>query len=292
MSDTLVAIIGGTGLYELGGIHTVTPHHIMTPYGEPSDAILEISSGKSRYLFLSRHGIGHRLLPTEINYRANIWALKSMGADWVVSVSAVGSLRESMRPGDVVLPSQVIDKTKGRPDTFFGNGVVAHVSMADPFCSVLREIATEAAQQIAQHRSFSVHNRGTYICIDGPCFSSRAEAHMHRSWGADIIGMTNLPEAKLAREAELAYGTIALVTDFDCWRDDGNDVHAHGVAEMVKSNALHAWEILEILVPRLSQATPSSYCRTALTNSIFSDLSKLDPSRQEELRPILARYLK
>lgn len=292
MANQIIAVVGGTGLYDAGEATKITPHEVKTPFGAPSDHILDVETKDYRFLFLPRHGRGHRLLPSEINYRANIWALKSLGAAWCISVSAVGSLREQMHPGDVVVPHQVIDKTQGRPNSFFGDGVVAHVSMADPFCPVLRQLLMTGARISGESLGFTVHDGGTYICIDGPTFSTRAESHMYRSWNADVIGMTNLPEAKLAREAEIAYGTLALVTDYDCWRDDGNDVHAHAVADVVRSNASHARSILKNVIPELSKSTPSDLVQNALKQAVFTDLTTVSPERVAALEPILRPYLR
>src|SRR5688572_11907515 len=215
MAEPTLGVIGGSGLYELPGLERVERVTLDTPFGAPSDAFVVGHLGGQRLAFLPRHGRGHRLLPSELPFRANLFGMKTLGAEWVLAVSAVGSLREEIAPGHVVVPDQFIDRTRGRQaeSTFFGRGVVAHVAFADPFCPSLSRVLGEAAREAGA----TVHQGGTYVCMEGPLFSTRAESHLYRSWGAHVIGMTNLQEAKLAREAELCFATLALATDYDCW---------------------------------------------------------------------------
>ncbi|RUM48173.1 MAG: S-methyl-5'-thioadenosine phosphorylase [Hyperthermus sp.] len=250
-----IAIIGGSGLYDPEMLSDVKEIKVYTPYGEPSDYIsVGVMRGR-RVAFLPRHGRGHRIPPHRINYRANIWALKSMGVKWVVSVSAVGSLREDYKPGDIVVPDQFIDMTKRRDYTFFDGGVVAHVSMAEPFCSQLRELLVEAARE----RGYRVHDRGTYVCIEGPRFSTKAESNVWRNvFKADIIGMTLVPEVNLACEAQLCYATLALVTDYDVWAE--RPVTAEEVARVMKENTEKAKQILYSLIPRLPESPEEGKC--------------------------------
>ncbi|HLN85470.1 MAG TPA: S-methyl-5'-thioadenosine phosphorylase, partial [Candidatus Limnocylindrales bacterium] len=215
MKSVAIGVIGGSGLYQMPELAGVREVEIKTPFGKTSDPLIRGRLGGVDLIFLPRHGKGHRWLPTEINFRANIFALKKLGVERIISVSAVGSLREEIAPGHLVVPDQFIDCTTQRPSTFFGRGVVAHVSLANPFCSVLSKVLVTAARQ----EGAEVHSGGTYVCMEGPQFSTRAESHLYRAWGAHVIGMTNLQEAKLAREAEICFGTLALATDYDCWND-------------------------------------------------------------------------
>ena len=225
MSGPAIGIIGGSGLYELPGMTDVRWRRVRTPFGDPSDELCCGELDGRRVVFLPRHGRGHRLSPTELNFRANIWSLKSVGVEWVVSVSAVGSMRDEVQPLDLVIPDQFFDATKRRVSSFFGDGIVAHVGMADPVCADLAGVLETAARQTAA----TVHRGGTYVCIEGPQFSTKAESRVYRSWGVDVIGMTNMPEAKLAREAELCYATLALVTDYDVWHETHDAVTVEAV---------------------------------------------------------------
>lgn len=289
-----VAIIGGTGLYDIQGLESVREHSIDTPFGSTSSSITSgVLSGVQMY-FLARHGLGHSLLPHEINYRANIWALKKLGCAWCISVSAVGSLREHLKPGDIVIPDQVIDRTKNRQSTFFGEGLSAHVTFADPVCSVLSRILEESAKEAChQFRSGhpKVHVGGTYICMEGPAFSTRAESNLYRSWGADIIGMTNLPEAKLAREAEMSYATLALVTDYDCWRSHDADVDVTDILAVLKKNSALSRQVIEMSAASLAKAQCPEEIARVLDNAILSDPLQLSAERLTQLEPILAGYL-
>ena len=292
MSNTTLAVIGGTGLYSLEGLSGVHEVSIATPFGEPSSPIVEGDLNGVRTLFLARHGRQHSLLPSEVNSRANIWALKKLGAEWVLSLSAVGSLREELCPGDVVVPDQLIDRTRERPATFFGGGIVAHVSFAIPFCPMLRRELLRAAYKAATATGTKVTDGGTYVCMEGPAFSTRAESHLHRSWDASLIGMTALPEAKLAREAELPYATLALVTDYDCWRTHEDGVDAASVVAVLKQNSEFAKAVVAELAPLLRNAAPSDLASRALENALLTPLSAVPPEVKERLEPIIARYLR
>lgn len=289
---TTLAVIGGSGLYSIKGLDVLDELAIDTPFGAPSAAIKRARLGKTEILFLPRHGTGHTLLPSEVNYRANIYALKVLGAEWCLGVSAVGSLKEEISPGHVAIPEQIIDKTYRRAGTFFGSGIVAHVALAEPFCPTMREVVKQACERASQKRNFCYHQHGTYVCMEGPAFSTRAESLMHRAWGADLIGMTAMPEAKLAREAELAYATLALVTDFDCWKQDGEHVTVEKVAALLQSNASLACEVLIELAQLLPTYSPSQTARSALKDAIFCDLKQAPKNSIEALRPILAKYLR
>lgn len=247
---TKVGVIGGSGLYALDELTDFREVEIMTPFGRPSDLIVSGKFHGKEVYFLPRHGRGHRLLPSELNFRANIWALKSLGVTHIFSVSAVGSLRESCHPGDLVIPDSVIDRTSGvRPHTFFGNGLVGHVSLADPFCESMREVVREVAVEVLGEGKFE--SAGTYVCVEGPRFSSRAESRLFRSWGADVIGMTAMPEASLAREAEIAYVTMAFVTDYDCWHETEDDVSVEAVLQTLKGNTESSKKLLSKAIQRL-----------------------------------------
>lgn len=289
--ETKVGIIGGTGLYDLQGIEIIGEERIDTPFGAPSDVLIRAQIAGMEVIFLPRHGKGHKFLPHEVNYRANIYALKSLGVTWCISVSACGSLRENIHPGDIAIVDQLIDRTSGRESSFFGDGVIAHVSMADPFCPILRKALIQAVETESSSAGFKIHSSGTYVCISGPQFSTRAESHMYRAWGADIIGMTNLPEAKLAREAEIAYATMALVTDFDCWKNDGEDVDAVNVIEVLKKNSENAKKVLLRIIPELAKLEPAEFVSKALDSAVFTDLSKAPEETVKKLGPVLARVL-
>src|SRR5215813_1687879 len=255
MAERTLGVIGGSGLYELPGLEAMEHTRVRTPFGDPSDEVVVGRLGSTRLLFLPRHGRGHRLLPSELPFRANIWALKSLGADCLLAVSAVGSLREEIAPGHVVIPDQFIDRTRGRQSesTFFGRGVVAHVQFADPFCAPLSSALVDSARAAGA----TVHVGGTYVCMEGPAFSTRAESNLYRSWGAHVIGMTNLQEAKLAREAELCFATLALATDYDCWKQDAHEVAIADVLAVLNANVALAKRVVHDVVPTLA---PSPGC--------------------------------
>lgn len=270
MEANIIGVIGGSGLYHIEGMQNVREEVVETPFGSPSAAIVRGTLNGVEMAFLPRHGVKHTILPSEINYRANIYALKKLGARWCLSVSAVGSLKEEFAPGSILIPDQLIDRTYLRPNTFFGDGAVAHVSFAEPYCPVLRGAIIETAQRLGKARGFKVHTEGTYVCMEGPAFSTRAESHLYRSWGASIIGMTALPEAKLAREAEIAYATIALVTDYDCWRDNEAAVDVAQVIAVMKRNSDNAKALVSDTARALKDKTPSALVTGALANAIMT----------------------
>jgi 5'-methylthioadenosine phosphorylase len=286
MAKPIVGVIGGSGLYQMEGLKKIRELQVKTPFGRPSEKFIKGVLGETELVFLPRHGKGHRCLPTEINFRANIFAMKKLGVDWIISVSAVGSLRQEIVPGDVVIPDQFIDRTTQRPSTFFGKGIVAHVSLADPFCKVLAErLAAAAASEGGK-----VHPRGTYLCMEGPQFSTRAESHLYRSWGADVIGMTNLQEAKLAREAEICFGTLALATDYDCWNQAAGDVEIENVLAVLRQNVALAQRTIQRAVAGLSDARGCS-CRSALKDAIITEKSRIPRKIRSDLEPIIGKYL-
>ena len=281
-----IGIIGGSGLYAMEGLQDVREVRVRTPFGPPSDALILGTIEGVRLAFLSRHGRGHRLAPSEINYRANIYALKSVGITRVISVSAVGSMKEMIKPGDMVLPDQFIDLTKQRVGTFFGKGVVAHVGFAEPICGSLSEILFKAGQGARG----AVHRGGSYVCIEGPQFSSRAESLLYRQWGVDVIGMTNLPEAKLAREAELCYATLALVTDYDCWHESEEAVTVDMILVTLQKNVELAKRVLRAAVAAAANPRPCP-CQQALQHAIVTAPDVMSSSARKQLRLLIGRYL-
>lgn len=281
-----VGVIGGSGLYEIENLQQVEEIELETPYGQPSDAIISGILGGTRMLFIPRHGRGHRLMPSEVPYRANIWALASLGARWCISLSAVGSLKHEIVPGQVVIVDQFIDRTKGRPSTFFGDGVVGHVPFGDPVSPVLAEVLAGAARDAGA----TVHEGGTYVCMEGPAFSTRAESELYRSWGASVIGMTNLPEAMLAREAEIAYATVALATDYDCWHPDHENVDVMAVIETLQANVALAKRIVELAASRIPD-TLDPMVEGAAKFAVMTRRDLIPPARREALEPIVGRYL-
>jgi 5'-methylthioadenosine phosphorylase len=290
MTDSIlprIGVIGGSGLYDIEGLEIVEERPIETPFGSPSDPLVIGRLDGVPVAFLTRHGRGHRLLPSEINFRANIWAMKQAGVEMILSASAVGSMKEQYRPTHILFPNQFIDRTKGRHETFFGDGVVVHVSMADPVCHDVATVGTEAARAIGAE----VHYGGTYVCIEGPQFSARAESMLYRSWGVDVIGMTNLTEAKLAREAEICYATMALVTDYDCWHDTEEAVNVEQVIAYLHKNAKTACDIVRGSVQRLAERSRSCPCAEALRYAILTPGDQIPPRRREQLAPLLGKYL-
>lgn len=268
----VVGVIGGSGLYALEGLKNVQEVRLQTPYGDPSDAYITGELEGVPMVFLPRHGRGHRVSPSELNYRANIYGMKKLGVTHLISVSAVGSMKEEIAPGDIVVIDQFIDRTVHRPMTFFSDGVVAHVTMADPVCPLLADALYESAKSLG----ITTHKGGTYICIEGPQFSTRAESKLFRSWGVSVIGMTNLPEARLAREAEISYATLALATDYDCWHESEEDVSVEAVVAVLSSNVNKAKSIIAHVVPRLSADRTGSPAVNALKFAIMTD-KKLIP---------------
>ncbi len=281
-----VGVIGGSGLYRLGALEGLREEKLVTPFGEPSDSYFLGRLGGREVAFLSRHGRGHRLLPSEINFRANIFGFKMLGVERLLSVSAVGSMKESLQPLDVVLPEQFIDWTRQRPSTFFGGGVAAHVSVADPVCPDL--VATvEAAGKESGAR---IHRGGVYLCIEGPQFSTRGESNLYRSWGVDVIGMTNAQEVKLAREAELCYATLAMVTDYDCWKVEEKPVSVGEIVSRLNENAETAQAILARAIARIPDRRACA-CATALDNAIITERSAIPAAARDRLRPLAGRRL-
>lgn len=287
MNEPSLAIIGGSGLYEIDTLEVTGRHRIITPFGDPSDEIIEGTLSGRTVFFLPRHGIGHRLLAHEINHRANIWALRSLNVRWVVSVTAVGSLREELAPRDVVVPDQLMDKTgRGHEHTFFGNGIAAHISFADPYSAEMRRHLLAAAAQHTDH----LHDGGTYVSMNGPAFSTRAESHMHRALGFDLIGMTNAGEARLCREAEIAMATLALVTDYDCWKEDEAAVDVAAVIANLHANSSLAKAILRSLIPALP-AVPDWPEHRSLDGAILTPTENWPSKTARKLNPMLGRFL-
>ncbi len=286
MAEATVAFIGGSGLYRMDDLAGAAQVEVDTPFGPPSDAVTVGLLGSTRVAFLPRHGSGHQISPTEIPVRANIYALKSLGVERIVSISAVGSLKEGVRPLDLVVPDQLIDRTTDRPGTFFGDGLVAHVAFADPYCPVLRDVALQAATGEA----ISTHSQGTCVVIEGPQFSTRAESELFRSWGADIIGMTALPEARLAREAEICYATMAFVTDYDCWHETEEDVSVEVVVANLHKNASAAKRIIRGLVSRLP-ANRECECGSALGKAIITTPESIPETTRARLSLLIDKYL-
>lgn len=286
-SPPSIGIIGGSGLYDIEGLEDRQEIEVQTPFGAPSDKLVTGLLAGRRVYFLPRHGRGHRILPTELNHRANIWALRSLNVRWILCVTAVGSLKEEYRPRDVVLPDQYFDRTSRREHhTFFGRGIVGHVAFADPVSSGLRALMREEALAIGAR----VHDGGTYVNMDGPAFSTRAESHANRQLGFDVIGMTNLPEAKLAREAEIALATLAMVTDYDCWKTDEAHVTAEAVVAHVSANSQMAKAVIARVVPRIP-AEPCWPEHRALDGALMTDRSLWPADTVQDLRPILSRFL-
>ena len=287
MSQGLIGIIGGSGLYEMEGLERVEERRIDTPFGAPSDAYIIGSLAGRRVAFLSRHGRSHSLMPSELNFRANIFGFKVLGAEWVISASAVGSMREDLPPLDIVIPDQFFDRTKGRVSTFFGGGLVAHVSFADPTCPILGKSLFAAGQSVGAR----IHCGGTYLCIEGPQFSTRAESRIYRSWGVDVIGMTNLQEAKLCREAEICYATLALVTDYDVWHETEQDVSVEAVVAILKQNAKTAQAIIKATVSSFPTGREGCSCGSAMQDAIITARDAIPAEVRERLRPIIGKYI-
>ncbi len=286
MAEPRIGIIGGSGLYEMAGLTDVREERVETPFGPPSDPyVLGRLEGRP-VAFLARHGRGHRLLPSELNFRANVYGFKALGAEWILSASAVGSMREDVKPRDILIPDQFFDRTKARPSTFFGDGLVVHVAFADPTCPALGELLYRAARE----EGATVHRGGTYLCIEGPQFSTRAESRIYRAWGVDVIGMTNLQEAKLAREAEICYATLALVTDYDVWHETEEDVTVEGVIAILLENAAMAKAILRRAVRAIPAARPCA-CPHALRDAIITARDRIPPATRERLKLLVGKYL-
>jgi len=282
-----LGVIGGSGLYEIDGLTEVAEQAIETPFGPPSDAITTGKLGDVELAFLPRHGRGHRLMPSELPFRANIYALKMLGVDAILALSAVGSMREEIAPGDLVIIDQFIDRTRQRTEeTFFGNGIVGHVHFADPVCAALANVAAQSAKAAGA----TVHEGGTYLCMEGPQFSTRAESNLYRSFGVAVIGMTNLQEAKLAREAGICYSTIALATDYDCWHDSEDDVSVEAVIAVLQQNVDMARRVIANAAERIADKADCQ-CANALDHAILSAPEAITPEAKERLRHILPKHL-
>jgi 5'-methylthioadenosine phosphorylase len=288
MTTTTIGVIGGSGFYQMPALERVEQIEIDTPFGKPSDPFLRGRIGDAEVIFLSRHGKGHRILPSEINFRANIFGMKTLGAQYLVSVSTAGSLRERIKPGEMVVPDQFIDNTWRRPSTFFGNGIVVHVSLADPVCRQLCSALAAAARDAGA----TTHEGGTYLCIEGPQFSSRAESHLYRSWNADVISMTAMQEARLAREAELCYAVLALVTDYDCWHESVAAVDIGEILRVMRLNVETAQQAVAGLARIIAGRERTCPCSSALEGTIITDRSVIPPRLVEDLRPLIGKYLK
>jgi 5'-methylthioadenosine phosphorylase len=285
MGTGKIGVIGGSGLYAMAALENVHEIEVTTPFGPPSDAYIVGTLHGRDMVFLPRHGRGHRLPPSAINFRANIYGLKSLGVEWVIAVSAVGSMREEIQPGHLVIPDQFIDRTRSRVSTFFEEFTV-HVALADPVCAVV----ADALHQAAAATGATVHLGGTYLCMEGPQFSTRAESRLYRQWGVDVIGMTNMPEAKLAREAELCYATLALATDYDCWHVSATDVDIGAILAILQHNVQLAQEVITRTVPQLQGARTCS-CSTALQTAIITDRAMIPTAVRERLGLLIERYL-
>jgi len=281
-----IGIIGGSGLYKMSGLADVREIKLKTPFGDPSDAVALGTLEGKRVAFLARHGHGHRILPSEINYRANVYAMKLLGVERIISVSAVGSLQEEMKPGEFAVPDQFVDRTKLRISTFFGDGLVAHVTFDKPTCGQMSRVLADASEQCG----VKVHGKGTYVCIEGPQFSTLAEARMHRQMGFDIIGMTNVTEAKLAREAEICYASLAMVTDYDCWHPEHDSVTSSQIIETLTRNAENAQRVLLAAV-RTMPAARTCKCGSALKHAMVTDGKLVPAATKKRLAAIIGKYI-
>lgn len=290
MAEARIGIIGGSGLYKMDALKNVEEIEIDTPFGSPSDAFILGDLEGCKVVFLARHARNHTLLPSELPFRANIYAMKKLGVEYLISASAVGSLKSEVKPLDMVVPDQFIDRTKHRSSTFFGEGIVAHIAFGDPVCKNLANVLTEAIASL-NLPDISSHQGGTYVCMEGPAFSTKAESNLYRSWDATVIGMTNLPEAKLAREAEIAYATLALVTDYDCWHPNHDSVTVEMVVGNLQRNAVNAQKVIVAAVQSLSKNPPVSEAHSALKYSILTPLEKAPTATKEKLRLLLQKYL-
>lgn len=290
MAQAKIGVIGGSGLYRMEGMTEVEEITVETPFGRPSDVITVGKVEGVFMAFLPRHGRGHRISPTELPVRANIWALKSLGVEWVISVSAVGSLREHIAPRDLLIPDQLFDRTKSRVNSFFEDGLVVHCTFAEPFCPTLSSLLLEAASESGDVR---VHSGGTYVCMEGPLFSTKAESRAYRSWGMDVIGMTALPEAKLAREAELCYATIACITDYDCWHESEAAVTVEMVLNNLSANITNAQRILRAVARKIpaDRAQNVCECSSALAASIITDRTLISPEVKEKYKLLVGKYV-
>ncbi len=290
MSEVKIGVMGGSGLYSMAALKDVEERQIDTPFGQPSDALIVGSLEGTRIAFLARHGRHHSLLPSEVPYRANIYAMKSLGVEYLLSASAVGSLKAEAKPLDMVIPDQFIDRTKDRPATFFGEGLVAHITFGEPICPNLAAVLGDAVESL-NLPDIGLHRGGTYICMEGPAFSTQAESQLYRSWGATVIGMTNLTEAKLAREAEIAYASLALVTDYDCWHPDHDSVTVEMIIQNLTKNAVNAQRVVQETVRRLVANPPQSEAHSALKYAVITPLDKVPEATKAKLALLLNKYL-
>lgn len=283
-----IGIIGGSGLYHVEGIKNFEEVKLKTPFGNPSDIITigTFQNTSARVAFLPRHGRGHRILPSELNSRANIYALKMLGVEQIVSISACGSLKEEIRPGDFIIPDQIFDRTKARQNTFFGNGIVGHIGFAHPFCHKLGKILHEESRKLG----ITTHLGGTYVCIDGPQFSTKAESEVNRKHGFSIVGMTAIPESKLAREAEICYATVGLVTDYDVWKE-GDEVSAGKIVEIINKNVTNVKNLIKNIIPLLEKTEPCE-CRKALENAVFTRKDAMNKTTMKKLDLLIGKYIK
>jgi len=286
MAEKMVGVIGGSGLYEMEGLEDVQTISLTTPFGDPSDSFVVGRLEGVKIAFLPRHGRGHRISPSSLNFRANIYGMKMLGVLWIIGVSAVGSMKESIHPGDMVIPNQFIDRTTRRVNTFFGDGIVGHVSFADPVCPVLSQILFQAGKEVGAN----VQKDGTYLCIEGPQFSTRAESRLYRTWGVDVIGMTNIPEAKLAREAEICYATIAFATDYDCWHETEEDVSIGEVLRILAQSTKIAKSAIRNAVRRLPE-NRECVCATALKHALITGKKFIPEKTKKDLEVIIGKYL-
>jgi len=287
MPEAKIGVIGGTGLYDIEGLTDVEEVDITTPFGKPSDTIIIGKLGGVGIAFLPRHGRGHCIIPTEVPYRANIYALKSLGVEHIIAVNSVGSFKKEIRPGDLVIPDQIIDRTRNRVNTFFGDGIVAHIAFAEPFCPVLSQILYQASKEAGAN----VYAGGTCVAMEGPAFSTRAESRLYRSWGADVIGMTTLPEAKLAREAEICYASICCVTDYDSWWEPGEPVTVDVILDILHQNVATAREIIKLAVSRLPDNRQCG-CTTALKTAIVTTPELIPAEQKKKLDLLIGKYMR
>jgi 5'-methylthioadenosine phosphorylase len=286
MAEKRVGVIGGSGLYEMKALKEVREVKVDTPFGKPSDNYILGTLDGIQMVFLPRHGRGHRLFPSELNYRANIYGMKKLGVEWIISISAVGSMREDIRPGDILIPDQFFDRTSKRISTFFGNGIVAHVAFADPICPKLSAFLFSAGKDAGA----DIHMGGTYMCMEGPQFSTRAESNIYRAWGVNVIGMTNIPEAKLAREAEICYATMALITDYDCWHEHEEDVTIEAVIAIINKNTALAQQIIQGAIKKIPD-TRNCICATSLKDAILTSPEYIPAKVKKDLELIIGKYM-
>jgi len=287
MAKTVLGVIGGSGFYKMEALEGAEQIELRTPFGPPSDVYYRGRIGEVEMVFLARHGRGHRLSPSNINSRANIYGMKVLGVEYLISVSAAGSMKEELAPGDLVVADQFIDRTFRRPSTFFDNGIVVHVSFADPVCPELSKLLGDAGRSV----SAPIHQGGTYLCVEGPQFSSRAESNLFRSWGVDVISMTAVQEARLAREAELCYAVLALVTDYDCWHQNQKDVDVLEILRVLQQNVATAQKAIVSLAQRMPSHVRQCKCASALKDAILTDRSMIPQSVAGDLNPLIGKYL-